>query len=470
MSKYIWIIIYIGLLGGVGECYELMSTRTLSQGLNITYYSISDNLDAVVVVDKTTPTFIYQTFYPIGYADELGGEQGRIHFLEHLLLYQGRKTMSEIHSDNEGTTSYHFMNLRLSFTKDKLDRAIKIDQERFFTPKINDAILDREKQVILAERSLRLANSKRTSWNAFLGLVFGMDNFEPIGSIAFIQQLEAKDLLAFFEKNLRNRKRLVVVIGDVKPSEVAEKLDQAFRQGHNLKMIPENRQPARPAALGKTFTINSNMSSAIEVYMSWYVADLNNRDYAALLILSNILNASSNSLRASLFDSGQVRTFISEVKDYRGFCLLSIVAELSLETSPEDVTKKIQATLAAIKSEGFSENEFLKARNQLLRQQYSQFYDPSQLAYEIGRSYSHGRGPMAYVDLLQVINTVEKEDVFEIIGRVLKDENAITAIGKLESNHKKLSSEIYVIFVFCIVITLCWWRGRGLLAKLTERK
>ena len=58
--------------------YRLVGSESLSDALVAHHYAINDRLDAVIVVDPTTPTFEYQTFYAIGYADEPEREQGKL--------------------------------------------------------------------------------------------------------------------------------------------------------------------------------------------------------------------------------------------------------------------------------------------------------------------------------------------------------------------------------------------------------
>ena len=55
--------------------YRLVGSESLSGALVANHYSINDRLDAVIVVDPTTPTFEYQTFYAMGHADEPEGQQ-----------------------------------------------------------------------------------------------------------------------------------------------------------------------------------------------------------------------------------------------------------------------------------------------------------------------------------------------------------------------------------------------------------
>ena len=114
--------------------YEFIGTEVLSKELTAQHYTINPNLDAVIVVDRTIPTFEYHTYYSAGSADEEEGKQGRIHFLEHLI--SGTGGQDEIISKNGGqksaTTYSHVTRFILRFPKDKFDLAVEIDSERYY--------------------------------------------------------------------------------------------------------------------------------------------------------------------------------------------------------------------------------------------------------------------------------------------------------------------------------------------------
>jgi len=91
MIKTCAIISFLVCILPTGTChsYQLVGAEALSEELVAQHYTINSNLDAVIVVDKTIPTFEYHTYYSTGSADEVEGQQGRIHFLEHIMAGTG---------------------------------------------------------------------------------------------------------------------------------------------------------------------------------------------------------------------------------------------------------------------------------------------------------------------------------------------------------------------------------------------
>ena len=140
MKKNYALISFLVCVLSAGSCaaYQLIGTEALSKELVAQHYTINSNLDAVIVVDRTSPTFEYQTYYSAGSADEAEGKQGRLHFLEHIMSGTGSHEygkLNQIVSKNGGrknaSTSYHYTRFILSFPKDKLGLAVEIDADRY---------------------------------------------------------------------------------------------------------------------------------------------------------------------------------------------------------------------------------------------------------------------------------------------------------------------------------------------------
>ena len=167
------------VLASTCSAYQLIGTAALSEELIAHHYTINPNLNAVIVADRTIPTFEYNTFYGAGSADEAEGEQGRIHFLEHIMFDTGSYDpgkLNEIIVDNGGQnyafTTVHYMCLRMRFPKDKFDLAVEIDRDRFYNTKVNEAVVENQKKIILTERSRNLANLNKKFSNRFWDLVY----------------------------------------------------------------------------------------------------------------------------------------------------------------------------------------------------------------------------------------------------------------------------------------------------------
>ena len=436
MKRIYALISFLVCVLSAGSCadYQLIGTEVLSEKLIAQHYTINPKLDAVIVVDRTTPTFEYQTFYRAGWADEEEGKQGRLHFLEHIMSGTGSREygkLNQIVSKNGGqknaTTYHHFTRFTLRFPKDKFDLAVEIDSDRFYNTAINEEVVEKEKKIILTERNRLLANLTRKFTYYFFDLVYKKKNFNGLGTEAFIKQLNPVDLRAYYENFLRQQKRLIVVIGDVDIDQVLTKLDEAYGNGQIPSELSGKFQASQfpnPEILGRKFRITSKSLSISKFRKSWYTPNSGHRDYAGLLILTTILNKTANSLTSYIVDSGLARVFHIELNYYKGFGLMNCTADLPHTTSPDAIHDIIQVELEKLKS--ISEDDLNAARNELLHRLYSTFYDHSSMAYSFGKAFAHANDPLLYPKLINDIKSIQKENIPRIIDEYLTDDNSIT--------------------------------------------
>ena len=482
MIKIYAIISFLAcVLANTCSAYQLIGTAALSEELVAQHYTINPNLDAVIVVDRTTPTFEYHTFYGAGSADEVEGQQGRIHFLEHVIAGIGGYPpgkLIQIIADNKGEqrafTNYHFTRFILKFPKDKFDLTVEIDRDRFYNTVINDEVVEQEKKIILTETSRNATSPNRRLSNYFLSLIYKKKNFSILGDEAFIKQIESHDLKAYYKNFLRLQKRLIVVIGDVDVDHVLMKLDEAYGNVKDQKPRPFHSDPQYPNSevLGKKFNITSKDLSVSKFWKSWYTPCLGHRDYAGLLILTHILNKSSNSLKSSMVDFELAKAFTTELHQLKGFSLMSCVANLPHDTSVDTIEAIIRAELERIKSQGISEEELNGARNQQLRKMYSKFYDASSIAHSFGQAFAHANDPLLYPKLIKDIESIHKKDIPRIINQYLTSDNSVTASLILPAKSFGYYLLFYgtiatILFFFVCLVWLLVWTTKRLYRKFS---
>ena len=467
------------LLTETCHSYELIGTGALSEELVARHYTINPRLDAIIVVDRTTPTFEYQTFYSAGSADEKEGEQGRLHFLEHLMSGDDQIVIENGGYQN-AATSYHYTRFILRFPKDKFDLGVEIDRDIYYNTVINEEVVEKEKKIILTERSRSLPNLTRKFTSYFFSLIYKKKNFDTLGNKAFIQRLEPDDLKAYYENFLRLQKRLVVVIGDVDVKQLLTKLDDTYGNEQIIGELSNKLQASQfpnPELLGRKFRITSKNLSISKFRKSWYTPNLGHRDYAGLLILTTILNKTSNSLKSYIVDSELARAFSVGLGDYKGFGLMNCVADLPHDTSPDTVQAIIRVKLKKIKF--ISEDELNAARNELLHSMYSEFYDRSSMAGSFGRAFAHANDPLLYPKLLKNIKSICREDIPRIIDQYLTDDNSITLSLTLSAKEEpSLNKNLMprtllhygiMILIFAGFLTLLIWNKKKLHRKFSRK-
>lgn len=414
--------------------YRLVGSESLSDALVARHYTINDRLDAVIVVDRTIPTFEYQIFYAMGSADEPEGQQGKLHFLEHIIAGTGSLPPGELNrliagngGKSDAATGLHVTFFAMRFPSDKLALAVEIDRDSFYGTLFDSEFVEKERQVVLTEVSGKSTRSGRRFSGHFFSLVYGKDGFEGVGKASFIEKVKPGDLKQLFHNVLRRKRRLVVVIGDVDEEDVLTKLAEAFPGGDRQR---EDRSPLsrfpNPDALGERYQTKFENLSKSRFRKAWHIPGPGHPDHAGYLVLASILVRRSNSLRSSLLDSQTVNSFSVWINGYKGFGLISFVAEMDPVSSAKVVENAVLARLEDIKAHGVSENELSAARNSQLRRRYSEFFDRSDMAYRFGQAFAHAGDPLLYPRTINQIQRVSAGDIPRIVREHLIEDNAIT--------------------------------------------
>lgn len=448
--------------------YRLVGSESLSAALVANHYTINDRLDAVIVVDPTMPTFEYQTFYAMGYADEPEGQQGRLHFLEHIIEGVGSDppgVLAELIGSNGGeshaATGVHMTYFTMKFPKGKLALAVEIDRDRFYRTLFDNEFIDNEKQVVLTELSRNSTRTRRRFSRQFWGLVYGRSNFDGLGTAAFIDKIETGDLRQFFHNVLRRKKRLVVVIGDVEVNDVLTKLAEAFPDGdHPGEDRPALSRFPNPDVLGERYRVRFKSPNRTRFKKAWPIPALGHPDYASFCVLASILTRPSYSLRSSLVDSKVVNSFSAWASSLRGFGLMGFDAETDPVRSIKPVENAISSRLDEIRTQGITESELAAGRNIQLRKRYSQLYSRSEIAQRFGSAFVEAGDPLRYPRLIRQIRRVNADDIQRIVGEHLIDANSITLSWTLEKKHplwvQIVAFAVLILAIGATVFVIVW--------------
>lgn len=439
--------------------YRLVGSEALSDALVAHHYSINATLDAVIVVDPTVPTFEYHTFFAMGHADEPEGEQGKLHFLEHIIAGTGSRPLGELNqliARNGGRhhayTARHMTHFSMKFPKDKLELAVEIDRDRFYSTLIDQEIVDHERQAVLTELSGRRSDQRNRFNNRFLRRIYGRATYEAVGTMDLIEEIESADLKRLYDDTFRLQRRLVVLIGDVDKDEVVLKLVAAFPEttGQRETDLPISRFP-NPKELGKKYHSKYRNPSVSRFKKAWWISGLDQPDHACFLILASLLTKPLNSLRSSLLDSNVVNTFNIWVSNHKGFGLLNCYAEMPPVTSMRTLEKSIRDELRRIETRGISEIDLAAARNRALRTEYSDFYDRSKVAVRFGEAFAHTNDPLGYPKLIRRLDSVTTGDISRVVNEYLSNQLSIQLSWKL-----KRQNPLWARTAAIVILALCY--------------
>lgn len=195
-----------------------------------TTFKLDNGLEIAVIEDRRAPIVTHFIGYRSGGADDPQGKSGAAHFVEHLMFSaapqsQGRSYAAEfarLGGRTNAVTTHDSTLYHARISKEYLPLVMQREAARMQRIEISQQAVDRERDVILAERRSRIDG------RPFAALVERADALMPgshyarpsIGIAAEIAAIDVKAVEAFHRRHYQPRNAFVVVVGDVSADHV----------------------------------------------------------------------------------------------------------------------------------------------------------------------------------------------------------------------------------------------------------
>lgn len=242
---------------------------------------------------------------------------GISHFIEHM-LFKGRKKknasdlakiVDQVGGDFNAFTTREHTCIHLLLPYEKVKLAATLFKEILFKPHMANAEIERERSVIRQEIAMVNENPEEEAYDQFFSLFFQDHPLASniLGTQEGIQNIQRKNLLAYFHKHYRPENILIVVSGRISPND-AKKIFSVFgssdwpnRKQHSIaqsKMKPLTlTAPVMPSANKATW--HNVSTEQVHMVMGAAVSAKTAVERAAVLLVQNYLGGGMSSV---LFD------------------------------------------------------------------------------------------------------------------------------------------------------------------------
>jgi len=272
---------------------------TLENGLEVIFHQ--DHSDPVVAVALT---------FHVGSSHENPERTGFAHMFEHLLFLEsenlGRGGLDAMSariggSGANGSTSRDRTNYFQTVPSDALEKMIwaEADKLGFFINTVNEAVLEKEKQVVKNEKRQGVDNAPYGHASYVIGKALYPEghpySWQVIGSLDHLQAATLDDVYQFYRDWYVPNNATLVIAGDFDA-------DQARAWVHHyFDEIPRGREIPKaepwPAVLDQTIRLyhEDNFARLPELRKTWPGVELYNEDAYALQILTQLLASGKSS-------------------------------------------------------------------------------------------------------------------------------------------------------------------------------
>ncbi|HEY7986474.1 MAG TPA: pitrilysin family protein [Methylophilaceae bacterium] len=409
---------------------------------NIQEHKLANGLKIVVQEDHRSPVLVSQIWYRAGSMDEVNGDTGVAHALEHMMFKGTKKVpagqfsriIAAAGGKDNAFTSRDYTVFYQQLDKSRLDLSMKLESDRMQNLQISDAEFAKEIRVVKEERRWRTDDKPQ----AVVGEQFNAIAYQEhpygrpvIGWMNDLEQMTAEDARNWYHTWYAPNNATLVVVGDVDPKQVFAMAEKYFGplKAHKL---PVRKNQIEPEQKGERRIVVKVPAKLPYLLMGYPAPSLRDAEHDwepyALTILTGVLDGNTASrLNSDLVRRDRLAVDVDADYDItnRGPSMIEFDATPSEGTSIEDLELAMRSEIDNIKQNGITPDELQRVKAQVIAADVYERDSMFNQALKIGTYESVG---LSWRDLAQYtkkLQAVTAEQVQQVAQKYL-DEDKLT--------------------------------------------
>jgi zinc protease len=425
-------------------CVGLFKVNAQMKVEDVKTFTLKNGMKFLVIEDNSIPNANMYLFYRVGSRNEYQGITGLSHFFEHMMFNGAKKygpkmfdrTMEFNGGANNAYTTENVTVYTNWFPASATEVIFDLEGDRIASLSIDPKMVESERGVVLSERSTGLENSK---WELLSQTVQGTAfqehpyHWPVIGYEDDMKNWKQADLERYFKTYYAPNNCVTVVSGNVKFSEV-KRLAEKYIEPISAQPEPPKVMIVEPPQTGERRVWVQKDVSTPSIMISYKVPETKNENYYALTLLSDIMSSGKSSrLYSALVDKKQLATqaFTNYGESFDP-TLFSFHAITATKINESEVEKAIYEEIEKIKTEGITEKELQKVKNQKVMEFYGQIETINGKSNNIGTYEVFFGDYKKMFDAPASFNKVTAEDIKNVAKKYFTKSNR--TVGILKAN------------------------------------
>jgi zinc protease len=361
-----------------------LTGRAQMKADDVKTFTLKNGMKFLVVEDFSIPNANMYLFYKVGSRNEYQGITGLSHFFEHMMFNGAKKygpklfdqTMEFNGGANNAYTTENVTVYTDWFPASASEIIFDMEADRIASLSIDPKMVESERGVVLSERRTGLENSPwRLLSQSVQATAFQEHPYHwpVIGYEDDMKNWTQQDLERYFKTYYAPNNCVVVVSGAIKVDQV-KRFAEKYLEPIPAQPAPPQVHIVEPAQTGeRRITVKKEVATPY-LMIAYHTPESKNEDYYALNILSSVLSSGQSSrLYSALVDKQQLATQVeTDFGDSFDPNLFNFYAVANKNVNETDLENAIYAEIEKIKTNGISETELQKIKNQKLMEFYSQ--------------------------------------------------------------------------------------------------
>jgi zinc protease len=341
---------------------------------------LPNGLTVILHEDKSTPIAHVALWYHVGSKNERAGRTGFAHLFEHM-MFKGSKNVdpeqhtsivSSVGGQANAYTTEDATVFWQTVPSQYLPLVLWMEADRMATLRIEDRTFKNEREVVKEERRMRIENQPYGRLNEILfDQAFAVHPYKHpvIGSMADLEAATIDDVREFHQTYYVPANATIVIAGDFDKDQAVDLVNRYLgRVPAGIKPVPREIPKEPVPAKEKRVTVEEAWPLPA-IIVAHHITYDGHPDSYPLHILAKVLSdgQSSRIYRKLVYETGQALTAFGSANLIENPNLFYTVAIANPGQRPEAVEKALIAELERVKTEGITERELQRAKNQFAR-------------------------------------------------------------------------------------------------------
>ena len=398
----------------------------------------SNGLNVLVKEDGSAPVATFMVTYRVGSRNEVTGNTGSTHLLEHLMFKGSKKfntkkgntvfqVLQSFGARVNATTWLDRTNYYATMPSNKLEVAIEIEADRMRNAFIKEE--DRQSEMTVVRNEFERGQNSPTNvldehlWaTAYQAHPY---HHSTIGWKSDIENVSIEKLKEFYDTFYWPNNATAIVVGDFETKDALAQIKKHFGKiGKSRNEIPVV-YTEEPKQEGKR-TVTLKRAGQVGVLgVAHKSPSATSDDAAAMMVLSSILSSGKNSrFYKKLTDKGLTTSVYIYDTLFKDPGLFTAYATLSPGTAHDKVEKIIIDEYENIKKDGVSIKEVERAKTKLItRKKFNDDGGGSSASVAFALNEAIGSGDWTlYTSYIDRVQSVTPEKVKEVAKRYLNED------------------------------------------------
>ena len=423
MKRYIYILLiaYSFLLSNEGD---------------ITTFKLENGLQTIIMEKHSIPVVAVQVWYDVGSHDEWSGVRGVAHLFEHMMFRGSENYGSEEHArlinevggNNNAFTSDDVTVYHERLPAGELELALKLEAERMHLLKLDQDILNTEREVVHEEYRQRTDNPIAKLFLKFRRSLYPKNHpysETPIGIMEQLDTLSVNTCQTFYDRYYAPNNASLIIVGDVQVDEARKLVETYFGPVRISENFPPNPDLTIPDQTEKIVTHEKSSFDLPVTLMGYHVPSVRNPDSVPLAVLSYIIsNGESSRLHKTIVRDKEMALFAGGFPfTMMGPGIFMYFAVYFPQVKDATIETEILNIIEDIKVNGVTEKELQKARKQMMAEKVFEKYSANSLANSLGNAEVVLGNYNLYNEEIERFNAVTAEDVNRVANTYFNEDN-----------------------------------------------